>query len=203
MKKLFLALSIMVAAATTTKAQVLPSFQVGLKGGVNLTSLSNSTSTFNSSNRAGYLGGLWARFGALGFNFQPEVYVTSKNVDINTSTSTTEAFVHSKFTSIDVPLLVGGKVGAFGFGARFYAGPLFSFAINKDNNFGSAVTKTASFDYKDSNVAVTGGVGIDIRKISLDLRYEAGLTKQNYYDGSSNYKTRVSLFNLSLGYAFL
>ncbi|MBD1392258.1 porin family protein [Mucilaginibacter glaciei] len=200
MKKLFLALSILAATATASQAQVLPSFQIGVKGGVNLSSLSNSTSTFNSSNRAGYLGGLWARFGALGFNFQPEVYVTSKNVDINNSTQTISS---AKFTSIDVPLLFGGKIGAFGLGGRFYAGPLFSFAIDKKNNFGTAVSSATRFDYKDSNVAVTAGAGIDIRKISIDLRYEAGLTKQNYYDGSTNYKTRVSLFNLTLGYAFL
>jgi hypothetical protein len=200
MKKFILSLSIFLAVATASQAQLLPKFQLGVKGGVNLTSLSNSGSTFNSDNRAGYLGGLWARFGALGFNFQPEVYITSKNVDINNGTSTSN---NAKFTSIDVPLLFGGKVGAFGFGGRFYTGPLMSFAINKDQKFFNAVGNATSLDYKDSNIAWTLGAGVDIKKISIDLRYEAGLTKQNYYDGSTNYKTRVSLFNLSLGYAFL
>ncbi|AMR32657.1 hypothetical protein A0256_15115 [Mucilaginibacter sp. PAMC 26640] len=184
-----------------SQAQILPNFQVGLKGGVNLSSLSTDNSVFSSSNRAGYLGGLWARFGALGFNFQPEVYVTSKNVDINTSNNTS---ARAKFTSIDVPLLFGGKVGAFGFGGRFYAGPLFSFAINKDNSFTNAVGQAATLNYNNSNFALTAGAGIDIRKISIDLRYEAGISKQNYtLNNSTNYKTRVSLFNLSVGYAFL
>src|SRR3954468_4177967 len=98
MKKFILSLSIFLAVATASQAQLLPKFQLGVKGGVNLTSLSNSGSTFNSNNRAGYLGGLWARFGALGFNFQPEIYVTSKNVDINNGTSTSN---NAKFTSID------------------------------------------------------------------------------------------------------
>jgi len=199
MKKFILSLAIFLVAATASQAQILPKFQIGVKGGVNLTSLSNSGSTFNSDNRAGYLGGLWARFGALGFNFQPEVYVTSKNVDLNSGTTSN----HAKFTSIDVPLLLGGKIGAFGIGGRFYTGPLMSFAINKDQKFFNAVGNATRLDYKDSNIAWTVGAGLDIRKISIDLRYEAGLTKQNYYDGSSNYKTRVSLFNLSLGYAFL
>ena len=201
MKKLILTLSICLAAIVVSQAQILPKIQLGVKGGVNFTSLSSDNSVFSSSNRAGYLGGIWARFGALGFNFQPEVYVTSKNVDINTSNNTT---ARAKFTSIDVPLLFGGKVGAFGFGARFYAGPLFSFAINKDNSFGSQLGNVSSLDYKSSNFAVTAGAGVDIRKISIDLRYEAGITKQDYnYNSSSNYKTRVSLFNISLGYAFL
>lgn len=199
MKKFILSLSIFLVAATASQAQLLPKFQLGVKGGVNLTSLSNSGSTFNSDNRAGYLGGLWARFGALGFNFQPEIYVTSKNVDLNSGNTSN----HAKFTSIDVPLLFGGKVGAFGFGGRFYTGPLMSFAINKDQKFFNAVGDATRLDYKDSNIAWTVGAGVDIRKISIDLRYEAGLTKQNYYDGSTTFKTRVSLFNLSLGYAFL
>ena len=201
MKKLLLALGLFVATAATTQAQVLPSVQFGVKGGVNLSSLSNSGSTFSASNRAGYLGGIWARFGALGFNFQPELYVTSKNVDINSSNGASSS---AKFTSIDVPLLLGGKIGAFGLGGRFYAGPLMSFAINRDgNSFGSAAGNAVNLRYKDANFAVTAGAGIDIRRISIDLRYEAGLTKQEYLDGPNSIKTRVSLFNLSLGYAFL
>ena len=200
MKKYILSLTIFLAAATASQAQILPKFQFGAKAGVNLTSLSNSGSTFNSDNRAGYLGGLWARFGALGFNFQPELYLTSKNVDVNNGNGPANS---AKFTSIDVPLLFGGKIGAFGFGGRFYTGPLVSFAINKDQSITNALGNATHLDYKDQNFAWTVGAGVDIQKISIDLRYEAGLTKQQFYDGSTNIKTRVSLFNLSLGYAFL
>jgi hypothetical protein len=200
MTKLFLFLAVIVAAATTLKAQIIPSVQFGVKGGVNLSSLSSNTSTFNSSNRAGFLGGIWTRFGALGFNVQPELYYTSKNVDIKNGTGQS---ANASFKSIDIPLLLGTKIGAFGLGGRFYAGPLLSFAIDRNNSLGSALGNATSFDYKSSNIALTAGAGVDIRKISIDLRYEAGLTKQTYIDGSTNYKTRVSLFNLTLGYAFL
>jgi hypothetical protein len=190
MKKLILTLAIVTAAFSFTSAQILPSFQFGIKGGVNLSKLNYSGSTFNSGNRAGYLGGLWARVGALGFNFQPELYLTAKNVEISDNGTTVKA----KFTSLDVPLLFGGKVGAFGFGGRFYTGPLVSFAINKDNSLGNAFGNATSFNYKDQNFAWVFGAGVDIRNISIDLRYEAGLTKQTFGDSH----TRVSLFNLSL-----
>ncbi|ASU34845.1 porin family protein [Mucilaginibacter xinganensis] len=190
MKKLIIALAIAATSFTFASAQVLPSFQLGIKGGVNLSGLEYSGSTFNSSNRAGYLGGLWARVGALGFNFQPELYLTSKNVELSDGTSDVKA----KFTSIDVPLLFGGKIGAFGFGGRFYTGPLVSFAINKDQTFNSAIGNATSLNYKDQNFAWVVGAGLDIKSISIDLRYEAGLTKQTY----GNSHTRVSLFNLSL-----
>lgn len=128
------------------------------------------------------------RFGALGFNFQPEAYVTSKNITVDG--------IQSKFTSVDVPLLFGGKVGAFGFGARFYTGPVVSFAINKDQNYGNVAGSLAHLNYKDQNYAWQLGTGIDIRSLSVDLRYEAGLSKQEYGPNSSH----INLFNLSLAY---
>lgn len=189
MKKLLLTLTIVAASYAFASAQVIPSFQLGLKGGVNFSKLSG-TSTFNSDNRAGYLGGLWARVGALGFNFQPELYVTGKNVEISDNGSE----VRAKFTSIDVPLLFGGKVGAFGLGARFYTGPLVSFKINDSQSFNNALGNATSLKFKNQNYAWTFGAGLDIRNISLDLRYEAGLSKQTY--GSS--ETKINLFNLTL-----
>jgi hypothetical protein len=191
MKKASITLAICLATIFTASAQLIPKVQFGLKGGVNLTSISKS-GTFSSNNRAGYLGGIWARFGALGFNFQPEAYVTSKTVNVSDNTGTTNA----KFTSIDVPLLFGGKVGAFGFGARFYTGPVVSFAINKDQSYSSAASNITKLDYKNQNYAWQVGAGVDIRSLSVDLRYEAGLSKQNYGAGS----TKINLFNLSLGY---
>lgn len=192
MKKFIITLSLLAVAVSSTSAQIIPSFQFGIKGGLNLSSLNYTNSAFNSNTRAGYLGGLWARFGALGFNFQPEIYATAKNVSITNN----DGEIRAKFTSIDVPLLFGGKIGAFGFGGRFYTGPLISFAINKDQSFAGAADKALTLDYKNQNYAWQFGGGIDIRKISVDLRYEAGLTKQTY----GNSHTRVSLFNLSLAY---
>jgi len=187
MRKILSTLLLSAVICLSASAQLLPKFQFGLKGGVNLTSLSKS-GTFNSDNQAGYLGGVWMRFGALGFNFQPEAYVTSKNVTVDGS--------NAKFTSIDVPLLFGGKVGALGFGTRFYTGPLVSFAVNKDQSFGTAASNAFRLNYKDQNFAWALGAGVDIQKISVDLRYEKGLTSQSYGTGS----TKINLFNLSLGY---
>jgi hypothetical protein len=191
MKKLTTTLAICLATAYMASAQVIPSFQFGLKGGVNLSSLSK-TGTLNADNQAGYLGGIYARFGALGLHVQPEAYLTSKNVNLNDNGVMTKA----KFTSIDVPVLVGTKIGAFGFGARFYTGPVVSFAINKDQSYSSAASSITKLDYKNQNYAWQIGAGVDIRSLSVDLRYEAGLSKQTYGANS----TKINLFNLSLGY---
>lgn len=178
MKKFIPLLIIFSATTFYASAQIIPSFQFGIKGGVNLSSLSSSPSTtFSSNNQAGYLGGLWARFGALGFNFQPELYITSKNTDV---TNPNGGETKAKFTSIDIPLLFGGKFGAVGIGGRFYTGPVASFAINKDQNFSGALDKAVSFNYHDQNFAWQFGAGLDIKAISVDLRYEAGITKESY-----------------------
>ena len=191
MKKITTTLAICLVTAVVASAQVIPSFQFGIKAGANLTSISK-TGTFNADNQAGYLGGIYARFGALGLHVQPEAYLTSKNVNLNDNGVTTKA----KFTSIDVPILVGTKIGAFGFGARFYTGPVVSFAINKDQTYSSAASSITKLDYKDQNYAWQLGAGVDIRNFSVDLRYEAGLSKQTYGANS----TKINLFNLTLGY---
>jgi len=198
MKRKLLTLIVCLFFAGAASAQVLPSFAFGIKGGVNLTSFPSS-GPFQNSNQAGYIGGVWARFGAIGFNFQPELYLTGKDVNVsyvnNNQTVTTKA----KLTSLDLPLLVGGKVGAFGLGGRFYTGPLVSFAINKDNTFADAAGEAGRLDFKDQNYAWVFGAGVDIKALSVDLRYEAGLNKIAY--GPQEYShTRINLFNLTLAY---
>ncbi|QKJ29858.1 PorT family protein [Mucilaginibacter mali] len=194
MKK-HLALSVIcLLAIKLASAQIIPSFEFGLKGGMNLSKFSH-TATFATGNRAGYLGGVWARVGGLGFNFQPELYITGKNVTINNNNGTVNK---ASFTSLDVPLLLGSKIGAFGVGGRFYTGPLFSLALYKDQNLGAALGNVARLNYKDQSMAWTFGAGLDIKKISVDLRYEYGLSKQPYNNGQD--ETRVNIFNLTLGY---
>src|ERR1700754_3401942 len=122
-KTIILTLSICLFTIGIASAQIIPSFAFGVKGGLNYTSFP-SNGVFNNSNKAGYLAGVWARVGGLGFNFQPELYVTGKNVKIDAPSATGGISENTaKFTSIDVPLLLGGKIGALGLGGRFYGGP--------------------------------------------------------------------------------
>src|SRR6187402_2496475 len=114
-KTLLLSLAIFLFTIGISKAQVIPSFSFGLKGGLNYSAFP-SNGVFNNDNKAGYQAGAWARVGGLGFIFQPELYFTSKNVTVNNGGVQNK----QQFKSFDVPLLVGGKVGALGLGGRFY-----------------------------------------------------------------------------------
>lgn len=200
MKKTFLlSLTILLISVGMASAQVIPGFSFGAKAGLNYSTFP-SNGLYNNDNKAGYLAGVWARVGALGFNFQPELYLTSKNINIKSSNAdgTTTGENKAKFTSIDLPLLIGGKVGAFGLGGRFYGGPVLSFTVNKDQSTSQALGEATRLNYKDANYGIQVGAGLDIRDFSVDLRYEGGLNKIGY--GPDNSHTRVSLFSLSLAY---
>jgi hypothetical protein len=194
MKKIFLSVSFLFTSVILAHAQIVPSFQFGIKAGANLTNLS-SEGLFESENQAGYLAGFWGRLGAGGIHLQPEVYFTGKQTLLkNESTGDVNKV---KFTSVDVPILLGTKFGVAGIGGRLNTGPVVSLVINQDQSFEEAASNALALRYKNQAMAWQLGAGVDIRKISIDLRYELGITKLNQ-EGYEDIKLRM--FNLSLAY---
>jgi hypothetical protein len=194
MKTSILILAVLLTGATTiTQAQIIPNFDFGLKAGVNLSKLSEENG-FSSNNRSGYLAGIWARAGAMGLHIQPELYYTLKTTDIKDDNGQSSSV---DFNSVDLPILVGKKMGALGIGVRFNTGPVVSFLISEEQSFNDAIGNAARFRYRDQALAWQLGVGLDIRKVSFDLRYEHGLSRIS----RSGYEdTKLRLFNFSLGY---
>ncbi|MFD2163549.1 porin family protein [Paradesertivirga mongoliensis] len=192
MKRFTLILGVFLAS-TVARAQIIPNFDFGLKAGVNLSKLSEQNS-FSSENRAGYLAGVWARMGAMGLHLQPELYYTVKTTDIKDANGQSGSI---DFASVDLPILIGTKIGAVGIGGRINTGPVISFIVNEEQSFSDALSNAAKFNYKDQALAWQFGVGLDIRKISFDLRYEHGLSKISR-PGFED--TKLRLYNFSLGY---
>ncbi|MBB6239702.1 hypothetical protein HDC90_004361 [Pedobacter sp. AK013] len=178
-------------------AQVLPSFQLGIKAGANFSKF-DSENTFNSNNRTGFYGGLWARVGAAGVYFQPELYVSGKKADL--VSDATGEINKVRFTSLDVPLLVGTKFGAAGVGLRLNTGPMFSLILDENQSFSQAAGSVFRADFKNQALAWQFGAGLDLKKLSFDARYELGLSKIN----KSGYPgTKLNLFTVGLGYRIL
>jgi hypothetical protein len=199
MKKIILLLTISLFFTCFASAQILPSFQFGIKAGANFSTFPQY-GPYENKSEPGYIGGVWARVGALGLNFQPEMYVTSKNVNITYTGGNQTTVNPARFTSVDIPLLVGTKIGALGLGARFYGGPVISFAINKNQSFGNDIGRASRLDFNDQNYALQIGAGVDIKKLSIDLRYEAGINKVAYGPDEHSH-TRLNLFNLTIAYS--
>jgi len=192
MKKIIL-LAILLGSGLTGFSQVLPSFQFGLKAGTNLSKLSTE-STFSSDNRAGYYAGLWARIGAAGIHLQPELYLSGKNTTLKNDAGAENTV---KFTSLDVPILIGTKIGAAGVGLRLNTGPVVSFIVDDKQTVKNAAGNALSGDFKGQNIAWQFGAGLDVSKLGIDVRFEQGLSKIGK-DGYNN--TKLSLFTIGLAY---
>lgn len=186
-------LALFICFSSLAFSQVLPSFQFGIKGGTNLSKFSTDN-TLGSDNRSGYYAGVWARIGAAGIHFQPELYLAGKNTTLTSSTPGV-GDNKVKFTSLDVPLLVGTKIGAAGIGVRFNTGPVVSFILDDKQSFGNAAGNVFNGRFKNQALAWQFGTGLDLGKLGIDLRYEAGLSKI----GKDGYDDRkLNLFTLGL-----
>ncbi|MDB5003403.1 MAG: PorT family protein [Mucilaginibacter sp.] len=192
MKKYVLSAILLVAVSISTKAQ----FSLGVKGGVNYSKI--STDNVNSTSVAGYQAGLFARFGG-GFYVQPELYLSSKGGKFDSNANGTNYTGNVKFTTLNVPLLLGGSFGAKNLNFRIMAGPVYSYLMDKKENFSANFAGAyADFgNYKNSTLGYQAGAGVDIGPITTDLRYEGDLTKVN-----DNYGQRQNIWALSVGFKF-
>lgn len=194
MKKIILGLAALLFCVQATQAQLLPSLKLGVKGALNFSSLQSEGKILNSDTKAGYQLGVWGRVGAAGFHVQPEIYYAQKKMGVETEG---DGSGEVTLKSMDIPVLLGTKIGLGPVGVRIQAGPVFSFAQDGKVSFKSAT----DFDnYKKSSTGIIGGLGADIGSITIDLRYEHGLSNASQ---SSDFKQHVKMWSIGLGYSFL
>ena len=192
MKKYVLSVALLMAVCVGAKAQ----FSLGIKGGVNFSKI--NTDNLKESTTTGYQAGLFARIGS-GLYLQPEVYLGSKGGKFESNDNTYSGKV--TFTTLNVPLLIGGRVvGSDNLNLRLMAGPIFSYYMSRSDNFpANFINAYHDFgDYKKSTLGYQAGAGVDIGAVTVDLRYEGGLTKIN-----DDYGQRPNLWALSVGFKIL
>jgi len=196
MKKYLIIALLVTATAFGANAQLLPSLQFGVKAGLNFASLKSEDGNYlDASTRTGYQAGVWARIGGAGVHFQPELYVTGKSSEAEIVTKNQKGKV--SFTSLDLPLLLGTRIGFGPAGLRIVAGPVVSFVVDK------SIAKTFTEDvlnvndYKNQAWAVTGGLGLDISNFRIDARYEHGLSELSKNDSAPQ---KVNLWTVGIGY---
>ncbi len=192
MKKILPALLLICGSVATAQAQLLPGFEVGVKGGLNFSKLKSDGKYFNSDTKAGYQAGLYGRVGVLGFHIQPEVYLTGKNTTVKAENGES---TDVKFTTVDVPVLLGKRFGLGPIGARIQTGPIFSFKV--DDKQDKVIDQLNPNNYKKSGTAWAFGVGADISSLRVDLRYEMGLNKVN---NESQANPKINMWSIGLGY---
>ncbi|WP_165933436.1 porin family protein [Arundinibacter roseus] len=187
--KLFFLASLFFLTATSFSMAQSRNFKFGVKGGANLSNLRGddvfvtndpSIRIGNTSTRlTGFVGGAFVRFGSTIF-IQPELLLSQKGGMFNVfrdGATNEENKVDVRFTNIDVPVLIGFRVGDV---LRINAGPIASLRMSENGGLRQALNEIGANSVQDNfNRAALGyqaGVGFDIGNLSLDLRYEGNFT---------------------------
>jgi hypothetical protein len=195
------------SVATAQKHSRADYFRIGIKGGVNLSSVKVASLSTNLENKTGYQFGAFARIGRTIF-MQPEVYFTAKevNVDVLNSLTTNQGVVGFSQKSLDVPLLAGIKLGPL----RVLAGPVASYALSASTSPDAAVKSYFSGTSQDiinrSSFSYQAGIGFDILNLSLDLRYEGAMSELKNtvaVPSGFTYSQKPSYYQATIGFRIL
>ena len=193
MKKYLLSAAALLIISIGAQAQ---SSTFGIKGGINFSKINSEN--LDESTVTGYQAGVFARFGS-SFYVQPEVYVASSGGKVNGNVGTAAYNGDIKFTTLNVPLLLGKSFGDENLNFRLMVGPVYSYIMNQDKNFSANFSGAyADFgNYNNSTLGYQAGAGVDIGPITADVRYEGGLTEIN-----KNYGQKQNLWAVSIGFKF-
>nr|CAI78714.1 hypothetical protein [uncultured Flavobacteriaceae bacterium] len=161
-KRLFFTLLFSLSITAVILAQTGSGF--GIKAGLNYNANGDyfesiSSNAQNPDRNIGYHIGLYDKIGDKLY-FKPELVYTSTKSDYDSDTF--------KMQKIDAPLLIGlnvlGPVSVF-------AGPSFQYIL--DSEFGGISINDIENDF---SVGLNFGIGLNLKKIGLDLRYERGFS---------------------------
>lgn len=176
MKKLLLIAGLALIFAYTAQSQI----KFGFRGAVTSSTMeADKVSTQNytiesvKDARIGFQVGLISQIQIQSFFLQPELLLsTSGGVvrvsDLGTGTSQLK---DQRFTKVDIPVLLGGKLGP----VRLGVGPVATMVIKSKSEvddidqFSDKFNK-ATFGYQ-------AGIGLDIWKLAFDVKYEGNLSR--------------------------
>lgn len=150
----------------------------------------------------GIHGGLMIRAKIGNFLIQPEILFNSSSVDYRVTelNNLTEQIKEEKFQYLDIPILLGYKLGPL----RLMAGPEGHIFINNS----SELTDFANYDdkFKSMTLSWLAGIGLDIWSLALDVRYEGGLQRFGDHIRFGNqqfdFADRPSRWTFSAGFFF-
>jgi hypothetical protein len=211
MKKLILLFLGAFLILSVSQAQL---FQYGLKAGIGFSSLkieditgiqdgSDVYDLVTGDAVLGYHIGVQTRVKIAMLFVQPELYFNAGGgtVEQVIENGATEV-LNVKFNRIDLPVLVGVKLGP----VRLNAGPVGSFVLSETNDLTELEPDFTIFT-KTLNWGFQAGLGVDLfKKLSIDARYEGSLSNlgETLTIGGSEFAldARPSQWILSVGFWF-
>jgi Outer membrane protein beta-barrel domain len=183
----------------------------GLKVGASTTSITmddaktittgNTSYVIGKAESAGYgfHGGVFLRANISKLYIQPEVLFATRSNNYtfqNVGSLTDSATVKQAFNRLDIPVMIGVKLGP----VRINAGPVGSVKITAKELINDPDLKAT---YAAMTFGYQAGVGLDLfKKLTIDLRYEGGLSKYQNKLADVALDDRPNAFLLSVGYMF-
>ncbi|MCS4302582.1 MULTISPECIES: porin family protein [Chryseobacterium] len=208
MKKLILGLA--VTASTLAFAQQTTSSNpvtFGVKGGMNVSSLSKDSGLDDQKSKIGFNAGVFANIPvATSFSIQPEVLYSQYGNKSDYTLGGTKYSASTKLDYITVPVM-------FQYNAlpNLYleAGPEFGFMVSAKNKFKNESTGQSSTtdNYKDNLSTFNFGIGLGAGyyftpNLGITARYVAGLTDIAKDRPSGSDAVRNNVFQVGLAYKF-
>jgi len=177
MKKVIFVFALAATFATVAQAQ----FKAGIKGGVTTYNMELGDFLVTNGDAAedfglavkdakfGYQFGFWARLGK-GLHLQPEILFSTNKVEYAITDGSDTFIEEETYANIDVPIMAGIKLGPL----RAQAGPVARFFIGSDEKLANIIEDYQS-DHDRLKIGYQAGIGLDLWRVQLDLRYEGSL----------------------------
>ena len=211
MKKTVLTITL-ATIVLSTYAQLPFTFDLGLKAGINSSQISTGSATINnvsytnftSPGKSGFDFGAFARLGGKRLYLQPEILYCQQNGQSSNALITQNLNIKT----IEVPVLLGFKLINLKVASlRAFTGPAMAFVMNS-SNVDLVAGNIQNFDPKNLKNNIWNwqlGAGIDILKVTFDVRYEWGLSNTSGGNLSSNpgFVNKVKALTFSVGFKFI
>lgn len=207
MKKIFTTL--LVAAALmmgiTAKAQV----KFGVKGGVNVTSMSFNNSVFDASNRTGFFIGptVKIQLPLVGLGIDASALYDQREAKVKVDNYTTNQTLRCQAINVPINLRYGWGLSSLA-NVFLFAGPQFGFNVGKKNQ---DLIENTTWSVKNSNFSVNVGAGFTVLshlQITANYNIVCGKTSdaslQNVGEQIVNKeaRSRANAWQIALAYYF-
>ncbi len=190
-------------------------FEMGMKMGISSTELSPKSILFNNGENDmslsireanyGFHFGLYTRVSLANLFIEPSFLLNSSSVDYDLTEEIFDTGIISNirsemYNNLDIPLMVGMKIGPF----RIQGGPVAHIFLNSASDL-TAINGYAQ-QFRNATYGLQGGLGIDVMKFRFDINYETNVSIFGDHitiDGDSyDFAQRPGRFVASLGYRF-
>ncbi len=202
---MLLAMIVTMTAANNASAQI----KFGLKGGVNVTDMSLSSSVFDASNRTGFFVGptIKVQLPLVGLGIDASALYDQREAKIKVGNTTTKETLRSQAINVPINLRYGWGLSSMA-NIFLFAGPQFGFNVgDKDQK----IDEKSTWSVKNSNFSLNFGAGVTLLShLQLTANYnvvcgktsDATITEGIEQLTNKEVRSRANAWQIALAYYF-